>query len=343
MKLLKQLSETPGVPGREERVRNLIRQNVEEYCDEIDVDALGNLICLKKATTGDGDKNIMISCHMDEIGFYVKKIDKNGFLRIQSLGGFDTRNLFARQVLIQGREDIKGTLNPSTLPVHIAEPKDRKEVPPIGKFFVDIGLDEKGAKEVVKPGDPVSLIQEFIELNDNASGKSMDNRVACWVGIETLKRLKETPHNVTVVFTVQEEVGIRGAIVASYEVNPDIGIAIDVTLAVDQPGVSPEDGITDLGKGVAIKIMDGHSISNKGLVDHFTKIAETEGITYQYEVLPLGGTDAGGMQKARSGTKVITLSVPCRYVHTVTETINKKDLAATADLLIAALEKPFPV
>lgn len=334
MDLLKQLSEISGAPGREEHVRELIIRNVAGVCDSYRVDAMGNLICEKKSGQPNAER-VMVACHMDEIAFYVRMIDENGFLRVQQLGGFDTRNLFARRVRVETRDgqEFIGNMNPSGKPIHVASPEDRKKIPTIGELAVDVGMDAARAKELFRPGDPVTLMQDFVEMGDLATGKSMDNRVACWCGVRLLERMKSPKYDVFVVFTVQEEIGIRGAITSSYDVQPDIGIAIDVTLAVDTPGVPDDDQITSLGGGAAIKIMDSSLVSDKDLVDEFIEIAEKHEIPHQFEILPLGGTDAGGMQRTRGGCRAITLSVPCRYVHTVTETIHRKDLNATVDLL----------
>ena len=339
MELLKTLSELPGAPGREERVRDFIQSQVKKHADEIRVDALGNLICVKRGKSKKPRK-IMVACHMDEIAFYVRHIDENGFLRVQPLGGFDTRNLFARRVRIQPRkgDDIFGNLNPGGRPVHIATPEERSKIPTAGEFFVDTGLPVEKVREIVKVGDPVTLVQECIELGDHITGKCMDNRVACWVGVKLLQNLKKAKDDVYVVFTVQEEIGVRGAITASYEIAPDIGVAIDTTLAVDTPGVSEHEWITKLGGGTAIKIMDAYSVSDNALVDEFIAVAEKHNIPHQMEILPMGGTDAGALQRARSGARVLTLSVPTRYIHTVTETVHKSDLQATVDLLQKFLE-----
>jgi endoglucanase len=342
MKLLKTLSELPGAPGREEKVREFIRERVEPYADEVRVDALGNLICRKKAASGDGDK-VMLACHMDEIAFYVRNIDEDGFIRLQQLGGFDVRNLFARRVRIQTRDgdEILGNLNSSGRPIHIATEEERKKIPKIHELFVDTGLSADEIRERVRPGDPVTLVQDFIEMGGLASGKCLDNRVACWLGVRVLEQLADQDIDVDlhVVFTVQEEIGVRGAITSSYDIDPDIGIAIDTTLAVDTPGVPDEEQITALGDGVAIKIMDSYSVSNKELVDEFIELAEANEIDHQFEILPLGGTDAGALQRARSGSRAITLSIPTRYIHTVTETIHKDDLHAGLALLVAYLTK----
>lgn len=336
MDLLKKLSEMPGAPGREERVRQLILDEVKAHCDETQVDAMGNLICLKRAPKSNTEpKRVMIACHMDEIAFIVRHIDDKGFLRLQHLGGFDTRNLFARRVLVQTRKDgeLLGNMNPSGKPVHLASAEERNKIPTVHEFFVDLGLDAEQVKAKVRVGDPVTLVQEFAEVGELCSGKCLDNRVACWLGVRLLQQVKQPKEDLYVVFTVQEEIGIRGATTSAYAVDPDIAIGLDTTLAVDIPGVGEEDRVTTLGKGAAIKIMDAHSVSHYELVEEFVSLAEQHEIPFQYEILPLGGTDTAAMQRSRAGAKAITLSVPTRYIHTVTETIHKRDLNATLELL----------
>ena len=344
MEMLKVLSELPGAPGREEKVREYIASKVKGLVDEIETDPMGNLICRKKPSTGAEDATrVMLACHMDEIAFVVRRVDDEGYIRIHNLGGFDTRNLFARRVRIQTRdgEEIVGSLNPGGRPIHLASKEDIAKVPKIHEFFVDTGLSAEELKKRVRPGDPVTLIQEFIEMGDLVSGKCLDNRVACWTGIRVLEELKEkgSEYDVYVVFTVQEEIGIRGATTSAYKVAPEISIAVDTTLAVDTPGVPAEEQVTTLGEGVAIKILDAYMVSHKDLVDEFIALAEEKEIKHQFEVLPMGGTDGAALQRARAGSKAITLSIPTRYIHTVTETVHKDDLSATVKLLVAYLQK----
>ncbi|MFH1737382.1 MAG: M20/M25/M40 family metallo-hydrolase, partial [bacterium] len=196
-------------------------------------------------------------------------------------------------------------------------------------------------KEVIRVGDPVTLVQSFQEHGDVVSCKAMDNRISLWVGINVVKKLKDAgAYNVYVVGAVQEEVGCRGAGPSCFGLEPDIGIAIDVTLACDVPGMDADQAITKLGEGVAIKIMDSMSISHRGLVDSFVETAESHKIPYQLEILPRGGTDASAMQRSGPGRPAITISVPCRYVHTVVESVHKKDLQAAVNLLVAWLKLP---
>lgn len=343
MRFLKKLSETPGVPGREERVRDLIKRHTRELFDTQTVDPMGNLICRKKpgrtARSRRGEaKKVMIACHIDEIGFYVRAIDKKGRLRIHPAGGFDVRNLFARKVMVQGKKDLIGVLNPAGRPIHIASPEDRKKVPELKEFFVDLFLTKKAVDKLVRVGDPVTLIQTMEEIGDVVVGKCMDNRVASWVAINAIRKIgARSAYDIYYVATVQEEVGCRGAMTSAFNIGPDVGIALDTTLACDTPGISEEEAITSLGQGVGIKIMDSGSISHRGLVDEFIAVAEKKKIRYQLEILPCGGTDAATVQRAGPGRPTLTLSIPTRYIHTVTETVHKKDLDAAVNLLAAWL------
>ncbi len=340
MDLLKRLSEVAGVAGREERVREIIAAELEGLVDVLETDAMGNLHAVKRA--GDGAPRAMVAAHMDEIGFYVKFIDDKGFIRLQQVGGFDPRNLFARQVIVHAslsNEDLPGVMNPASKPIHISTPEERSKIPLIADFYVDLGLapDEVSAK--VRIGDMVTLKQEFIDLGKVVTGKALDDRVGCWIAIEALKRLREPAFEVHAVFTTQEEVGLRGALTSAFRVEPDVGIALDTTLAVDTPDIKDHQRITKLGGGVGIKVMDSSSISTRWLLDEFLALAEQRGIDHQLEVLPLGGTDAGAIQRSRLGVPSITLSTPSRYVHTVTEMVSKADLEAGVALLTAFLQE----
>lgn len=345
MDLLKRLTETPGVPGREERVRALIEKETRGLFSDTRTDAMGNLICHRqpdrRAGRGAGRK-IMLACHIDEIGFYVKYIDDKGFLRLNPAGGFDTRNLFARRVLVQGKKDLVGVLNPAGRPLHIATEEEKKKTYKVGEFFVDLFLPVEQVKKLVTVGDPVTLIQTTEVVGDAVTGKCMDNRVASYVALEAIRRAikgRGTANEIYYVATVQEEVGCRGAGPATFGIEPDVALAIDTTLCCDTPGIAPDEAVSSFGAGTAIKIMDGNSISDRSLVDEFIALAKAKRIKYQLEILPLGGTDAGPVQRTRTGYKTATLSVPTRYIHTVTETVHKDDLEASINLLAAFLAK----
>lgn len=342
MKLLKRLTELAGVPGREERVRDFLKQHTQDLFDEQRVDVLGNLICRKapgrKPARGSRPIRVMIACHMDEIGFYVSAIDELGRLRVVNVGGFDTRTLFARRVLVQGRKDLIGVLMPATKPTHVLTEEERKKIPQINEFYVDLMMDAKKVRQLVEVGDPVTLSQETITVGDAYVGKSMDNRIASWVALNAIERVgKRSAYDIYFCATAQEEVGLRGAGAGAFDLNPDIAVCIDVTLACDTPGVPNEERVTQFGKGVAIKLMDSSVICDRKLVDEMIAVAKRKKIPYQLELLPRGGTDTAAIQRSRAGVRSIALSVPCRYVHTVVESVHKKDLQAAVDLLAAWL------
>lgn len=335
MELLKRLSEAPGVPGREEAVRALVREALQGRVDELEVDRLGNIIAHKR---GPGPR-VVVAAHMDEIGFLVSHVDEEtGYLRIEPVGGFDARTLIASRVVVHTeRGPLLGLIG--IKPVHILTEEERKKEIRIQDLFVDVGLPGKEVKERVRVGDPVTLYQAFAEVGELVSGKALDDRVGVYVGIEALRRLGSHQADIYFVGTVQEEVGLRGARTSAFQIAPEIGVALDVTLACDMPGVPPHEQVTKLGKGVAIKVKDSASISHPGLVRFLVRLAEEQQIPYQLEILPRGGTDAGAIQLAREGAAVVTLSVPTRYVHTVVEAAHKKDIEAAIQLLVAFLER----
>jgi endoglucanase len=341
--LLKTLSEAPGVPGREERIRAILERECRGLFDETSTDAMGNLIARKKPKHS-GAQKVLLACHMDEIGFYVRHVDDKGYLRLQNVGGFDMRNLLARRMLVQASsgEDLPGLMNCSGRPIHIAREEEKKKIPEMTDFFVDLCLPAEQVLKKVRIGDPVTFVQSFDEIGDCVSGKCLDNRVAGFVAIEAMRKLaaagKEPRHEVILAATVQEEVGCRGAGPVCYSVEPDIAIAIDTTLCVDIPGVPEEERITKQGGGAALTVADSMTISNRGLMDEFEAAAKKREIAYQLSILSRGGTDAGPMQRSRGGFRVMTLSVPTRYIHTVTECIHKRDLQSAIDILAAWLE-----
>ncbi|MEM6853150.1 MAG: M42 family metallopeptidase [Planctomycetota bacterium] len=357
MKLLEQLTQAPGVPGREDRVRDLILQEIKGLFDEVSVDPLGSVIAVRRPTTSaphadaeppsggeasGSPTRVMLAAHMDQIGFLVRHVGDDGFLRVQNVGGFDPRNLFARLVTVAtSGGDLPGVLNPGGKPVHTASPEDRKKIPEISDLLVDLGLPKEQVKERVKIGDMVTLKVPFTLVGNTVVSQCLDNRVACWVAIEAVRKLAqdETPHaaEVHAVFTVQEEVGLRGAMTSAYTVRPDIGIGIDVTLCVDTPG-SPEDQrCTVQGEGAALTVMDGASIGDPGILADFERLAEQHEIKAQRSILARGGTDTAGIQRAAGGTRAFTLSCPTRYIHTAVEMVHLDDLHACRDLLAAYL------
>jgi tetrahedral aminopeptidase len=334
MELLKNLSEAAGIPGHEARIREIVSGALKDVAETIQTDQLGNLIC---HFPGKGPV-VMIAAHMDEIGFIVSYIEKDtGFLRIHPLGGFDVKTLIAQRVIVHTEAgDLVGCIG--SKPIHIMTEEERKKLPEMKDLFVDLGLGEERVRELVGIGDMVTLRQDFLIGEEVVSGKALDDRASLYIAIEAIKRASKLACDLYFVGTTQEEVGLRGAQVAGFAVDPDIAIALDTTLAVDMPGVPSSQQITKLGEGVAIKIADSSSISHAGLVRAMKDLAAQRKIPYQMEILPRGGTDAGAMQRARSGSAAVTLSLPSRYVHSVVEMAHQDDLEAAISLMAAFLE-----
>lgn len=337
MELLTRLCEESGAPGFEDRIRAIFRKEIEPYVDRFESDGIGNVIAIRDGE-GDNPRKIMLAGHMDEIGFVVTHIDDRGFLRIHPLGGFDPKTLIAKRVRVINaqNEEFIGVIG--SKPIHIMSPEERKKLPELKELFVDVGLPAEKVTECIDIGDPVTLHQDCVQIGNRLSGKAMDNRVSIYTLIETLKRVKSRKVAIYAVATAQEEIGIRGATTAAHKIGPDLGVAIDVTLACDLPSAKPDEYISTLGDGVAIKILDSSSISNPKLVRHFRELARKHEIPHQLEILPRGGTDAAGIQRGGDAVSAITLSIPTRYVHSVVEMIDTGDLEATVALLTAFLE-----
>ncbi len=333
--LLAKLCRTPAIPGREEYMRELIRQELDSYAEDFFEDQMGNLFAVRKGT-GTAPRTIMLAAHMDEIGFVVRYISKEGFLYFHPLGGFDPRTLVAQRVKVYGKEVLDGVIG--IKPTHFTTPEERNKVIPLSDLFIDVGLPGEEVQQIVQIGDMITLEREFLVLGHCVTSKTLDDRVGLYVMIEAFRRFQASDDDIYAVATVQEEVGLRGAQTAAFGLEPDIGIAIDITIAADIPGMEEKDYCTRLGEGVAIKVLDSYSISDQRLVHFFRTLAEQHHIPYQIEVLPRGGTDAGGMQRSREGIPVCTLSIPTRYTHSVVETAHQEDIEAAIALLTLFLE-----
>lgn len=336
MELLKELCEAAGIPGREERLRAIVKRELEPLVDEMRVDPLGNVVAIRH---GSADKRLAINAHMDEIGFLVKFIDDDGFIRLHPIGGHDPRNMVAQRVRVVGKQDLPGVLYPGQKPPHLLDKSETDKGPQLADFFVDVGLTPRAVRELVPIGSMVVMEREFVELGDCVSCKAMDNRLSVYVMIEALRRAARSGWEVYAVATVQEEVGIRGAVTSTYAIAPDAGIALDITIAADIPGVPDYERVTRLGEGTAIKIMDSFSISDPRMVAVLQELAASRDIPHQLEILPRGGTDAGALQRARAGAPVCTISTPTRYVHTTIETCHKRDIEASIALTAAFIEE----
>lgn len=335
--LLKKICEEAGAPGYEQRIRNLILNEVKAYVDELETDNLGNVYAIKRGVNNPENKKVMIAAHMDEIGFMVTHIDEQGFLRFHTLGGFDPKTLTAQRVIVHGKKDLIGVMG--TKPLHVMNQEERTKLPKSTDFFIDLGMKKEEVEKYVSVGDPVTRERHLIEMGDCVNSKSIDNRVAVFILIEALKQVKDVPYDVYGVFTVQEEVGIRGASVAAHRINPDFGIALDTTIAYDVPGAQPHEKITCLGGGTAIKVMDGSAICDYRMVEYLKDVANKANIKWQPEILTNGGTDTAGVQRmGKHGAIAGAISIPTRHLHQVIEMAHKEDIEASISLLKTAVE-----
>ncbi len=335
IELLKDICVKPGAPGFEKEIRDFVIEQVQDLVDEVEVDNIGNVFAIKKGKSS--EKRVMVAAHMDEIGFIVTHIDDNGFVRFHTLGGFDPKTLTAQRVIIHGKKDLIGVMG--SKPIHVMSPEERNKVAKTTDYFIDLGMSKDQVEEVIKIGDPITRERDLIEMGDCVNSKSIDNRISVFILIEALRNLNEVPYDVYGVFTVQEEVGIRGANVAAHNINPDFGIALDTTIAFDLPGAQPHEQVTKLGDGTAIKIMDAMTIADYRMVDYLKKQAEEGDIKWQPEILTAGGTDTAGLQRmGKKGAISGAISIPTRHLHQVIEMANKKDIRASIDLLVRSLE-----
>ncbi len=333
--LLKEICEVAGTSGFENRVRNLIISEIERIGAKYSIDNMGNLTVLIKGK--DSSKKVMLGAHMDEIGFIVTHIDENGFLRFHTLGGFDPKTLTSQRVIVHGKKDLIGVMG--SKPLHVMTPDEKNKVPKITDYFIDLGMGKKEVEKLISVGNPITRKRGFIEMGDCFNCKSLDNRISVFILLELIKRLKNPSHDVYAVFTVQEEVGIRGANVATQEIQPDFGFGIDTTIAFDVPGAANHEKITELGKGVAIKIMDASTICDTRMVSFMKETASNNNIKWQNEILTAGGTDTSGIQRMTPGGSIAgAVSIPTRHIHQVIEMVHKDDVGNAIELLQKCLE-----
>lgn len=327
MELLKRLSEGFGPSGHEKPIADIIIEEVKPYCDEVTIDKLGNVIAFKR---GKSDKKIMYAGHMDEIGLLVTYIEKEGFLRFTNIGGVSPHILLGQRVKLECGE------------IGIVSSEKITDISKLSldKMFIDVGAGSKEEAEAkVSIGEVAVIHREFEEKGDRLFGKAMDDRAGCWVLIQALKEIKDPEHNLYFVFTVQEEVGLRGAKTAAYKVDPDLAIAVDVTMVGDTPKAHRM--AVELGKGPAIKVKDLSIMVHPMVKDLLVKNAKDLNIPYQLEVLEFGGTDSGAIHVSREGVWAGVVSIPCRYIHTPSEMVSKKDLDNAVKLIIASADFEF--
>lgn len=327
--LLRTLTEASGVPGYEDRVREHVRSVLAEETDSVTTDAMGNVV---GTIHGDSDYEVAVAAHMDEIGFMVRHVTDDGFLKLDALGGWDPRVLRAQRVTVHTDDgDLTGLIG--SVPPHTLDEEQREKDDAVEDVVVDLGRDGEAVADAVAVGDLVTMEQSTVKMGDTVTGKALDDRVCVFTMLEAARRIDDPDVTIHFCATVQEEVGIRGATALGVDIAPDLAVALDVTVASDVPDVSEDKQVTALGDGAAIKLKDSSVITTPKVHRRMRSVAEAADIDHQIEVLPAGGTDTAGFQNTNGATPVGAISVPTRYLHTVTETAHGDDIAATVDLL----------
>jgi putative aminopeptidase FrvX len=327
--LIQKLVETQGPSGYEAQIRSVVREEVTPYADELQVDALGNLIAQKGKGSAEGIK-IMLAAHMDEIGVMVTQVDENGFVRFTTLGGVRPYTCIGGRVkFLNG---VSGVISMEPL-------DDMTKQPTFEQLYIDLGLSTK-QDAPVRIGDVGTFDRPFLDLGKRLVAKSMDDRIGVAVLLETIRQIKDTPHKLYFVFSTQEEVGLRGATTAAFGIDPDLGLSVDVTGTGDTPRRTKVRMEVSLGKGPAIKVRDGGMLADRRVVDWMVGGAEKRGLPYQMEILEGGTTDARAMQITRAGVPAGCLSIPCRYVHSPSEMVDFDDVQNAVQLLVELVSHP---
>jgi tetrahedral aminopeptidase len=335
LNLLKDLCRIPGAPGFESPIRKYIIEQIKDLVDQVEIDSLGNIIALKK---GKSRGKILFTAHMDEIGFIVQYIDDDGFIRFLPLGGFDPKTLTAQRVIIHGTEDVIGVMG--SKPIHMISSDEKNKAPLLKDYFIDTGLSKQELLSKINIGDPITRERELIQMGNCINAKSLDNRISVYLLIEFLKKLNNLEHDLDIytVFTVQEEVGLRGAKTVSAQINADYSINVDTTIAFDVPGAQSYEVVTKLGSGVGIKIMDSMVICDYRMTKFLKQIAIENSIPWQAELLPAGGTDTAAIQTGSKGCISGAISIPTRHLHQVIEMIHQDDVESGIQLCIRAIQ-----
>jgi len=338
MKVLQQLSEAVGVSGAETEVRSAILKLIEPHVDDIQTDVMGNIIALKKGTKKNGFK-VMVDAHMDEVGFMVSGHENNGTLKVESIGGLDNRILLGKRVLV-GEKCIPGVIGMK--PIHLLSATERDKVVELKSMRVDIGVTSKSAAEGKAPlGTRIAFDSEFMQTRTHARGKAFDDRAGCSVLVHLLEA-DPYPFDLYASFTVQEEVGLRGARVAAHRIEPNCAFALEGTIADDLPKEDDVSPTTQLGKGPAISVMDRSTIFSHKLNNLLAATGDELGIPYQFKQPGVGGTNAGSISLTGVGVPVASVAVPCRYIHSPAAMLYKRDYQNAAKLVEAALRRLTP-
>jgi tetrahedral aminopeptidase len=336
LELLRKICLTPGAPGFEQPIRSLLQRELQPCADEVQIDAMCNLTAFKK---GRNPKKLMLTAHMDEISFIVQHIDDDGFIRFLPLGGFDAKTLTAQRVIIHGKEDVVGVMG--SKPIHLMNPDERNKAPQIKDYYIDTGMPKAEVVKLVNIGDPITRERELIKMGKCFNSKSLDNRISVYILLEFMKTISDTIPELDIyaVFTVQEEIGLRGARSAAHRIAPDFALNIDTTIAYDVPGAQAHEMITRLGHGVAIKLYDSSVIPDSRMVRLLKDSALQEKINWQPELLTGGGTDTAAVQMSGNGTIAGAISIPTRHIHQVIEMVHEDDVISAIQLLNASIKK----
>ena len=331
IELLRKICNTPGASGFEEAIRSLIISEISNDVDELKVDPLGNIIAIKK---GNSRQKLLFTAHMDEIGFMVQHIDDEGFIRFIPLGGFDPKTLSAQRVIIHGKKDIIGVMG--SKPIHIMSQDERNKATQLKDFFIDTGLSKEEVLEQISIGDPITRDRDLIQMGKCINAKSLDNRISVYILIELIKKVKSSDLDLYFAFTVQEELGLRGAKTAAFSIGADYAINVDTTIAFDVPGAQAHENITKLGHGVAIKIFDSSVMPDSRMIKFLKDCAKD--IKWQAEILTGGGTDTASVQLAGHGAISGAISIPTRNIHQVIEMVHEEDCIAAINILEKAID-----
>ncbi len=326
--LLETLCNTDGVSGNEDRIRNIILSEIRPYADDIKTDSMGNITAFKKGKHS--DKKVMVCAHMDEVGFIVSGFTDKGYLKFKTVGGIDTRVIISKRVRTSG--GVPGVIGMKA--IHLQSPDERESVPKISSLFIDIGAKTKEeAASLVRLGEYVAFDTKYADFgSDKIKAKAIDDRVGCYALCEVLKH--DYDYDLYAVFTVQEEVGVRGAQIASFRVAPDVCLVLESTTCADVYKTEPHEQVTVCGGGAALSIMDRASVSDRELLNSLSALAENIKIPVQYKKTTMGGNDAGAIHLSREGVKCVVASVPCRYLHSPVGVASKTDIKAVTDLAV---------
>ena len=323
--LLKKLCDAFGVSGCEGEIRDIIIPEIKEYCDEIKIDSMGSVIALKRGRNH--EKKVMLAAHMDEVGFIISGVTEKGYLEFKTVGGIDTRVIISKNVVV-GKNKIPGVIGVKA--IHLQSKSEREEVPKVKSLYIDIGAkDKEDALKYVNLGDYAAFATRYADFSDNCiKAKAIDDRAGCYVLTKLIKEPAE--YDTYFCFTVQEEVGLRGARTAAYRIKPDIALVLEATTCADVHNTPEQSRVTDLGGGVAISFMDSGTIVNRDYIEFLKSISD--GVKIQYKKTTLGGNDAGAIHQTGSGIKTASLSIPCRYLHSPVGIASKSDIGAMEEL-----------